>query len=233
MMPDMEEWISIPGFADPMASISHLVGAILFANAGLALLWRAAHRQRTFWFSMQFLLATLFCLSMSFVYHLLTLGSTARAVMLRLDVAAIFVLIASTFTVIHGILFRGWKRWTVPAVLWIVAATGISLRMVFFESVSHVGGNLIFLVMGWLGAVSAWLVYKHFGWRMLAPIVLGGVFYSIGAIINAVNWPIFIPRIWGPHETFHLFVLAGLAAHWTLVWRIAKNTSPNSQLSVA
>ena len=54
---------------------------------------------------------TVFLLSMSGVYHMMESGGTARAVMGRLDHSAIFVLIAGTFTPVHGILFRGWARW--------------------------------------------------------------------------------------------------------------------------
>ena len=223
----MDEWHSIPGFADPMSSLSHLVGTVLFFNAGVLLLWRTRlspeNRARNFWFCLQFVVASLFCLSMSFVYHMVPLGGTARAVMLRLDVAAIFVLIASTFTVIHGIAFRGWRCWAIVGLLWGIAAVGIPLRMVFFDSVSHVAGNGIFLLMGWVGVLSAWLVWRAYGWRYLGPVVLGGICYTIGAVVNAANWPVIIDRVWGPHETFHLFVLAGLAVHWGLAWKISNN----------
>jgi len=218
----MEDWYSIPGFADPMSSLSHLVGAVLFCNAGFFLLWRARHRPRTFWFCAQFVLASLFCLTMSFIYHLVPLGGTARAVMLRMDVAAIFALIASTFTVLHGILFRGWRCWTVVGLLWGIVAVGVPVRMVFFERISHVAGNGIFLLMGWIGAFSAWLLWRSFRWRYLGPVVLGGLCYTVGAVVNALNKPVIIDKIWGPHETFHLFVLLGLGVHWWLVWRIAK-----------
>jgi hemolysin III len=51
--------------------------------------------------------------------------------------------------------------------------------------------------------------------------VIGGVCYTVGALMNTFGWPQPIPGVWGSHETFHLFVLAGLGTHWALIWSIA------------
>lgn len=217
----MDEWYSIGGFNDPMSSLSHLVGTVIYFLLGIFLIWSARHSRTAFWFSLQFVIATLFLLSMSFVFHMLAVDGRARQVLLRLDVAAIFALIASTFTVIHGILFTGWKR-TVPILLlWTIAITGITLRTIFFDSIPSIIGDGIFLLMGWIGACSGIMLWKRYRWPGVKLVMLGGVLYTIGAITNALGWPIFINKVWGPHETFHLFVLAGLGAHWAFAWSIA------------
>ena len=64
-------------------------------------------------------------------------------------------------------------------------------------------------------------MWQEYHWQTLVLIVLGGLFYSVGAIINAQTGLILIDKVWGPHETFHLFVLAGIGAHWAFIWRIA------------
>jgi len=217
----MDQWYSIDGFNDPMSSLSHLVGVVAFFAFSIFLAIASWHSRSKFWFCFQFCVATLFMLSMSFVYHMMALGSVSRDVMLRLDVAAIFVLIASTFTVIHGLLFVGRKRWTIPIALWLIVVVGVTIRTIFFHSIPSVVGDGIFLLMGWLGAASSWMVWKKYGFQGIKMIVIGGLFYTIGALINAVDQPIFIPKIWGPHETFHLLVLAGLGTHWAFVWSIA------------
>jgi len=217
----MEEWYSIGGFNDPMSSLSHLVGLVAFAAFSIFLIRAAWHSRSKFWFCFQFVFATLFMLSMSFVYHMMAVGSISRDVMLRLDVASIFVLIASTFTVIHGLVFVGRRRWTIPVTLWLIVVVGVTLRTIFFHSIPSIVGDGIFLLMGWLGAVSSWMLWKKFGPAGLKPVVVGGLFYTIGALTNAIGWPIFIQKVWGPHETFHLLVLAGLGTHWAFVWSIA------------
>ena len=75
--------------------------------------------------------------------------------------------------------------------------------------------------MGWLGAVSARMIWKEYGFTGVKMIVIGGLFYTIGALSNAIGQPVFIAKVWGPHETFHLLVLAGLGTHWAFVWSIA------------
>ena len=217
----MDEWYSIPGFNDPMSSLSHLVGLVMFFAFSIFLICASWHSRSKFWFSFQFVVATLFMLSMSFVYHMMAVGSISRDVMLRLDVASIFVLIASTFTVIHGMLFVGRKRWTIPIALWVIVVVGVTLRTIFFHSIPSVLGDGIFLLMGWLGAVSARMIWKEYGFTGVKMIVIGGLFYTIGALSNAIGQPVFIAKVWGPHETFHLLVLAGLGTHWAFVWSIA------------
>ena len=217
----MDQWYSIGGFNDPMSSLSHLVGTVIFFVFSIFLLWGARKSRKSFWFSLLFAVSTLLMLTMSFVFHMMSVGSVARDVMLRLDVAAIFIMIASTFTVIHGILFVGWKRWGIIGLIWTIAVTGVTIRTIFFHSIPTILGDGIFLLMGWVGAFSSYLLWQKYQWAAVGPVVLGGIFYTVGAAINALNWPIFIDKVWGPHETFHLFVLAGAATHWSLVWRIA------------
>ena len=217
----MKEWYSIGGFNDPMSSLSHLIGTVIFFVFSVLLLRAARHSRSTFWYSFQFVLATLFLLSMSFVYHMMGLDGVARDVMLRLDTAAIFVLIASTFTVIHGILFADWRRWAMILAVWAISIPGIVLRTIFYHSIPKILGDLIFLAIGWIGGYSAFLISRQYGWRAIGPIVAGGVLYSIGAWINASKQVILIDRVWGPHETFHLFVLVALGVHWSFVWSLA------------
>ena len=216
----MDEWYSIGGFNDPMSSISHLAGTAIFFIFSCFLLYSARSSRTNFWYSFQFAVCSLFALSMSFVYHMMTRGGAAREVMLRLDVAAIFVLIASTFTVFHGTLFKDWRRWGIILLMWTITVTGVTLRTVFFNSIPLILGDGIFLVMGWIGALSAFLLWKEYGAAAVRPVIFGGVFYTVGAVINAVEFPVIVDMVWGPHETFHLFVLAGLGTHWSLVWSI-------------
>ena len=218
----MDEWYSIGGFHDPMSSLSHLIGMVIFFVLSIPLLTSARRRSpSTFFYCLQFSLAALFLLSISSVYHMMAVGGTARSVMLRLDIVAIFILIASTFTVFHGILFTGWRRWAIISLVWLIAIVGVTLRTIFFDSIPGYVGDGIFLLMGWIGAVSAYLLWQEYHWRAIGPIVIGGVCYTIGALMNTFDWPVFIYKVWGPHETFHLFVLAGLGAHWAFVWSIA------------
>lgn len=228
----MDEWISFVGIANPMSSMSHLAGMVVFLVLSFFMLQSAWGFRQRFWYSFVFAFAAVFMLTMSFIYHIFEVGYLPRAIMLRLDVAAIFVLIAATFTPIHGVLFTGWRHWGMLGVLWTIAVLGATLRLIFFESIPDTVGIGIFLAMGWIGAVSAYLLYHDYGGRVVFPVILGGVLYSIGAVINAADWPVMIDKIWGAHETFHLFVLAALGTHWALISKIADGSICRPECSV-
>ena len=127
----------------------------------------------------------------------------------------------ATFTAMHGILYTGWKRWGVLLPIWTIAITGITLRSVFYDSVSDWLGIGIFLLMGWVGALSAYLLWRSHGAYAVRSVLIGGALYSLGALSDGFAWPVVIDKVWGPHETFHLFVLAGLSVHWAFVHQIA------------
>jgi hypothetical protein len=117
----MANMISIPGFADPFSSLSHLFGALLFSIFSVFLLRRGRGDALRMASLLLFCAGTVFLLSTSGVMHLLGKNGTAHSVMRRVDHAAIFVLIACSFTPIHVILFRGWRRWTVLILVWTIA----------------------------------------------------------------------------------------------------------------
>ena len=228
----MNTWYSISGFADPMSSLSHLVGLVIYFLLGIFMIrscFTVRSPQGAFRYAFLFIAAVLLLLTMSFVYHMQTPGSMARAVMLRLDIVSIFILIASTFTAIHGLLFDGWRKWGMIGTLWSIAIVGIIVRTIFFESIPSVVGDGIFLLMGWLGAYSTWMLWQNFGSQAVGLVIAGGLCYTIGAIINAAGKLIFVDRIWGPHETFHLFVLAGIGCHWAYIWSIVDGSFFNKK----
>jgi channel protein (hemolysin III family) len=160
-------------------------------------------------------------LCMSAVFHLLEPGTPARGVLQRLDHAAIFVLIAGTFTPIQGILFKGPWRWGMLTLIWAVAAAGVSLKSVYFAETSETLGTVLYIAMGWLAVPSMIALGRRFSFRFILPVLYGGVAYTAGAIIDLVNPPPLIPNVLRPHELFHIAILAGLAFHSAFIWRIA------------
>ena len=153
---------------------------------------------------------------MNAVYHLLGPG-TGRYVMRQLDVAGVFALIAGTVTPVHAILFRGLNRWAPLLLVWSAAVTGITLRLIFSESLAPGIGTAIFLLLGWGGLISCVLLWWRYGFSFVAPVLAGGVAYTLGAIILGLKRPTLIPGIVGAHELWHVAVLAGLGLHWRFV----------------
>lgn len=226
---------SLPGFFEPVSCFTHLFAAPVFAVIG----WFLLQKSRGSWarsISLAVMVVTtVFLLSMSGIYHLLEEGS-ARTIMMQLDVAGVFTLIAGTATPVHAILFTGLKRWLPLLIVWVSAAVGITLRIVFWNSFPSWVGIAIFLVMGWGGAASCLLLWRRFGYSFIEPLFMGGLAYTIGAIILGLHWPNVIPGIIGPHELWHVAVLVGLSLHWAFVFEFAAgalNGVPSTTQTIA
>lgn len=213
---------SIPGFSDPFSSISHLMGALVFLVYGIKLISLAGgHRGWVVAVSV-FVFSVVFLLSMSGVFHLLEHQGIGRAVLQRLDHAGIFALIAGTFTPVHSILFKGFWRWGFLFLIWTLAITGITLKSIFFNELVEWLGLVFYLGLGWLGILSAYLTHRLHGFTIIKPLIYGALAYTAGASLEFLQLPVVIPGVVGPHELFHIAVLAGIAWHWQFVRNLLK-----------
>jgi channel protein (hemolysin III family) len=213
--------LSIPGFSDPVSSLTHLAGAAVFALLSAFLIARGRGDARRVISLAVFAFSCVLLLSFSGVYHLLSPGTAARSVLMRLDHAAIFVLIAGSFTPVHVILLRGLWHWHLLAWIWLAAITGLVLKTVYFDATPQWLGLLMYLGLGWLGLISTVALARRAGVRFVLPLVWGALAYSIGAVAEFLRWPVLVAGIVGPHEVFHLAVLAGISFHWAFVRGIA------------
>jgi channel protein (hemolysin III family) len=161
------------------------------------------------------------------IYPPLQPGYMGRMVMQRLDHAAIFGLIAGTFTPVYGLLFRGFERWATLAFVWAIAAAGITLKTMFFAMIPEGLSVAVYLGFGWVGLYSGTLLARRYGMRFIRPLVWGAAAYTAGAILDFLRWPKLLTGVLGPHELFHLFVLAGIGCHWCFVRSCAAVTDYN------
>lgn len=211
----------IPGFADPFASLSHLFGAAAFLVLGYFLIRRGRGSLPRMISLGVFVFGAVFLLSISGTYHLLDPSGAARKLLRVLDHAAIFTLIACTFTPVHVIMFRGVGRWGMLILIWAIAITAITCKSIYFESMPEWVGLSLYLGMGWMGLASGTALWRRFGFTFVAPVLWGGVAYSIGAVLDHLKWPILVPAAVRAHEVFHVAVLIGLGFHWAFIYGIA------------
>lgn len=218
----------LPGFYDPVSSISHLLGAVVFAFLARALVRRGRGDPARVAFLGVYAFSCVFLLTMSTLYHMLPVGTGGRAVMERLDHGAIFILIAGTLTPAHGILCRGPLRWAPLLVIWGAAITGIALKMVFFTSLPEAVGLSLYLALGWVGAFSLVVLWRRYGFAFVAPVLLGALAYNVGAVLEFFNgrWLQWIPGVVDAHALFHFAVLVGAGFHFWFVWQFATGSVP-------
>lgn len=210
---------SIPmiGFSDPVSSWSHLLSAGAALLGGYFLFKRGKGNGYRLTALGIYTFSLVFLFSMSGVYHLLDRGGVARDVLQRLDHAGIWVLIAGTFTPIHTILFRGAWRWLVLLFIWSVAITGLVLQVIFFKDFPEELTLSLFLGLGWVGLLTVKKFHLSYSHKSIFFLVMGGVYYSIGAVLEYTRWPVLWTGYIGPHEIFHIFVIIAAYCHWRFI----------------
>jgi len=210
----------IPGFSEPVSSLLHLAAAALVLFLAPRLVRRCLDNRERVVSVLVYLFGVLFLFTFSGIYHLLEPDGAARAVIRRIDHAAIWTLIAGTFTAIHVIVFVGFRRWGMLSLVWFLAILGLTLKTIFFHEISEGTGMLFYLALGWLGVISSYLLIQRSGLATAKLLICGGICYSMGALLEFSRFPVLIPHVVGPHELFHLAVIGGAAVHWRLVHRL-------------
>jgi hemolysin III len=204
---------------EPVSAWTHFAGMVL-ALPTTWMMWRFSRGDALKRLALLvFGVSLAFCYGASWLYHsappeVPEWMSTARMI----DHVGIYLLIAGTVTPIGLIALRG--RWRIGLVggMWALALMGISLRLVAEQPLGVL--TLIYLFMGWMGCTAYLELARRLTHARVRPIWLGGLLYSAGAIINGVPWPGWHSAIFGPHEVFHLLVMAGSAAHCYFMWAV-------------
>ncbi|MGH3665055.1 MAG: PAQR family membrane homeostasis protein TrhA [Egibacteraceae bacterium] len=154
----------------------------------------------------------------SSLYHVPRWSQRMRRVLSRCDGAMIQFTIAGTFTPIaFHTLEGGWRSWSLAGA-WGIAVIGAVLAASPLEAPRWLG-TVGYIAVGWLTVVPFTKIMTALPWEGTGLIVLGGVLYTIGAIVYGRRWPDPFPRWFGYHEIFHLFVVAASTAHYLAIWR--------------
>lgn len=192
-------------------SVTHGVGALL-SVAGLAVLVVLAAVRGNFWHvvSCSIFGATLIVLyTTSTLYHSIT-HPRAKRVLRMLDHAAIFLLIAGTYTPFTLVNMRGGWGWTLFGVIWGLALLGIAFKLTA-TSRYRVLSVVLYVAMGWLVLIALKPLVAAVAPPGLALILAGGLAYTFGIIFYAWKDLPYSHAIW------HLFVLVGSILHFFAV----------------
>jgi hemolysin III len=208
---------------EPVNGLTHAVGGVL-AVVGLGvLLSTAASTGRLD----QLLAFGIFGLSLvalyaaSALYHLLPLSPAGVARLRRLDHMTIFVLIAGTYTPFCLLALDGGWRWGLLALIWSLALCGVMLKVHWMDAPRWLSVAL-YLGMGWIAVIAASELLRAVPPGGIAWVLSGGLVYSAGALAYGLKRPNPVPGVFGFHEVWHIFVLAGSACHfWAVLHYIA------------
>ncbi len=206
-------------FREPASAWTHFAGLMLALTGTLILLRRGGGEPGKRLSLLVYGLSLVFCYAASTLYHGVRLPANRLAMFVRLDSIGIFALIAGSYTPLAWNLMRGrWRAWTLISV-WGTAVTAIAV-IASGRRFSPTLGTCLYLGMGWGVVVCYAQIARVVSHRALLPVVLGGLCYSLGAVLNLLRWPTLWPNVFGVHDLFHLFVMAGSLTHFWFILKV-------------
>jgi len=192
--------------------VSHAIGLALSFVALLFLLKRALH-YGGLWplFSVSLFSAGLIALyAASTAYHSATLPDRRRRLRI-VDHAAIYLLIAGTYTPFALLIWKGAVGWVIFSVTWFMAVLGTTLKL-FFTGRYTLISTLLYVFMGWIIIFAIKPLVENLPSEGLDWLVAGGVAYTVGAVAYMLK------KLHFSHAIFHVFILIGSFCHFVSVY---------------
>ena len=203
---------------DPVSGFSHLVGVMLSIVGTYFLLINAQSIEQIICFLI-FGITSFVLYTASTIYHLFGGPDFEVGVLRKIDHASIYLLIAGTFTPFCILIVKGiWGMATLTFV-WVLAIIGTTAMFLnsFWKHFPRWAATGLYLLMGWIAVL---IIYPMKMYPiMLLWIFIGGIFYTIGAVIYAIKKPNLF-KGFGFHELFHIFVLLGTISHFVAIYKI-------------
>ncbi|MBX3017352.1 MAG: hemolysin III family protein [Bdellovibrionaceae bacterium] len=193
----------------------HEAAAFVSLGACLMLITRASSRMMIFAVGI-YSLSLICLLTVSALYHRINWKPAARAVMRRLDHAAIFVLIGGTMTPIFLIALPNGMGHAPLAAIWALILVGI-LQTIFWIRAPKWLAALLYVGVGWIPVYYFTELGQALGGYGVGLILAGGIVYTLGAVIYALKSPNPWPRVFGYHEIFHIFVVIAAVLHFCVI----------------
>jgi hemolysin III len=153
----------------------------------------------------------------SALYHRLNWSDRARVLMKRLDHSMIFVFIAGTYTPIAALTLPRGSALAVLTVVWTGALFGVALQTAWPTAPSWLSVPC-YVALGWVAVFVFPDLLHNAGIAAFTLIALGGVIYTIGAVVYALKRPNPIPGTFGFHEVFHACTLLAALCHYVAIW---------------
>jgi len=191
--------------------VMHVLGVVAaVAGATALIVWAALEVPfAQVWPLIPYAVGLVATFAFSAAYNM-TLHRRIRAVLRRFDHAAIYLMIAGTYTPMAIIGIGGGRGLALAIAAWSLAVFGITLKLAFFHR-WHRLGFVLYLTQGWLGVLAAWPIIQSLPLAASILLLIGGLTYTAGTIFHHANWK-FSTAIWHGH------VLAAAATHYAAIF---------------
>ena len=203
---------------EPFCGLSHFIGIGLSIGALVVLLILARGRP---WHVVSFAIyggSLVILYTASTLYHSLPVTERHVYWLMRFDHCAIFLLIAGSYTPVYLISLRGAWGWSLLGIEYGMAALGVASSIFWKNSPEWLRVTLC-ICMGWLALIAIAPLRAALPPAALAWLIGGGIVYSIGTVIFAIDRPHLWPGKFTAHDLWHIFVLGGTICHFIVVLR--------------
>jgi hemolysin III len=196
---------------EPINAITHGFGAIMALVFTVFLAWRSSGH----WAFLVFGVSMIVLYTASTLHHGVRSSARIEEGLRRFDHAAIYALIAGTYTPMLWLALSGEAR-----VWWLVGIWSIALFGIVMKAVTRPPewfSLTLYVLMGWLSVFLLPTLVSSLPALALAFLIAGGLSYSVGVPFYALGARVLRRGWWTAHEIWHLFVLAGSIAHFAMV----------------
>jgi len=211
-----EAGIAVQPVKPRLRGVSHEVAAFVFPVLGVVLLL-LADSTSVRWALLVYTVGVTAMYTASACYHRGHWTDGARRRMRRLDHSMIMVAIAATYTPMAVAALPAHTARILLGVVWSLAVVGVIVQMLWINAPRWLSAAL-YIAIGWTAVAFLPTLWTHLGVLSFAGLVLGGVVYSVGAVVYSTQRPDPNPLVFGYHEVFHALVIAaGLVFYATIV----------------
>ena len=206
---------------DPGSAITHFIGMLMAIFAAVPLLIKAAHEPGHLYLTALTIYAASLILlyAASTTYHTVDISEKVNTILKKIDHMMISVLIAGTYTPICLLVLDRKTGSPLLLLVWGIAIAGILIKA-FWVYCPKWFSSVLYIGMGWTCVLAFTQILNTLSPAAFGWLLAGGIIYTIGGIIYALKLPIFNNRHknFGSHEIFHLFVMAGSACHFIVMY---------------
>lgn len=213
----MTDAVSAPPAVKPrLRGVSHQYACFVSIGLGIALVISAPPGRATF-AALVYALSVVTLFATSAVYHRVNWRRpNARRWMRRVDHSAIFLLIAGSYTPFALLALEGTVAEVILVIVWSGAAGGVLLKLLWIDAPNWLVA-LIYVLLGWVAVATAPGLVAALGVTASSLVALGGLLYTVGAVVYARHRPDPVPTVFGYHEVFHVLVIVAAALQYAVV----------------
>ena len=150
-------------------------------------------------------------------YHRLRWTDARRRLMQKLDHGTIFVMIAGSYTPVCLMALEGWLSWTMLAIAWVGATVGFVVAFTGQGRVARILRGTLYIALGWAAVIAVPQMWSQLSLAELVLIAVGGVLFTVGAVVLLTRWPDPFPRVFGYHEVWHTLVVAAVICQFVAI----------------